>query len=835
MKTPALHSPFIDGEVLGRAAGQASFFEGVMPQPRPQAPPATAAITGLRVEDAQGQALAGVAWALHQGTLILRGTLDPAGETGSLDNGPVKFDRSKPFRLHVAGHVCSIVSGAVLVVDDPAVEYGGALFDWHEAEHTDAARRQAFWKDYAQQRKQNPAPASWQFLQHDHVMRRPLRWLRGAAMPVFQAQPLAIRLGPLVRYTDHRQALIWLELQTPGLVRVRYGAAADPRRKPVAADVPPAVQLKHACSVRVGGRHFALVVLDSLPPHSVVQYTVELAPQPAVGPLPATAIDFTEAAFPAQLPAAALQAQQDALRSIAYSGSHWLYLRTLAQESQHLRFAHGSCRVYPGDTDAKGKFPGPDMLEQFGTAFLRQRALDEWPRFFMHSGDQIYADDLGKTLGHTLVLQRHAATLPGPNGPDRLSRGAWAGRFALRCAPRNTLLPAPPKTALETVRRHRLSFANPALIEDAIERAELAVRRQALHAGVSAPPQQKFQVRNQLLWQVPVEARDMPHIDLQRGLLMPQLFRVKNPQEQDVRLAHPAAGDTGGVHAADFAEYAATYEQAWRVPGARQALAHLPSYMIFDDHEVSDDWNADPGWLASVHAPGDPLRMWPLTMTDALVAYWMYQGWGNLEPAVAAADQRVQIIDSHRHSGTDALPALRRLVHARAVLPTKKGVDRSKLLNWNFAVPTGGTPFLAVDLRTDRDVNGHGGMSDSRVRWLGTALRAARTPAAFIVLPVPMLMPAPMMFAMRNPGIPAFITGALSTRAFQRSADLEHPAMNLVWDQIKGLLQALQKAGSPLKTLVIVSGDIHFSCNLDAQLKPSGAQPGQHPPQLQHV
>ncbi|PYQ54937.1 MAG: hypothetical protein DMF78_03985 [Acidobacteria bacterium] len=70
----------------------------------------------------------------------------------------------------------------------------------------------------------------------------------------------------------------------------------------------------------------------------------------------------------------------------------------------------------------------------------------------------------------------------------------------------------------------------------------------------------------------------------------------------------------------------------------------------------------------------------------------------------------------------------------------------------------------------------------------------------------------------------ARLAGARSTVAFKRSADIEHPAGNPVWDQIKELLRRLQRTGR-LKTLVILSGDIHFSCNLDGQLPGSGRPP----------
>ncbi len=817
MKPPAPRSPFVDGEVLGQPAGMDSPFEHVMPEP-PRTPMPALAASGLRILGPDGQPLPGAAWRVHQGTATFRGVTDAFGDTGLLAMSGPAFDRAQPFRLHVDGYVCSIVSGAVLRVDDPAVMYGGPDFDWHAADSADPQVKRAFWADYAARRGRDGAP--FRFIQHDHVMRRPVRWLAGSGMAVFQAQPLAIRVGPLVRYTDERQARIWLELDAPGLVRVRYGAAPSATAKPTGS--PPAQeQQRHVCSVRVGGRHFALLTLDGLSADTTVVYTLELAPQPPTGPLPVTEIDFTEAAFPRKLPTAVLDAQQKALRLASVIGSSWLFLRTLPTRSDGLRFAHGSCRGYPGDDSGSPDEPRHDLLDHFGGEWLRTHEIAQWPQFFVHTGDQIYADDIGRHIGRSFAEQRFAATVPGPAGVDGLIGGAWAGRFARRHVARAAVLPLPDATKLKAqvddLDHERNTARNPQIIEAAVERARRALKRRAVHAGATAPPARKLQVLNHLLWEVPVDPDDQPLVDPRRGLMQRPTYRILKPEVRDIKLPYAPAGDVGGIHAADFAEYAALYEQAWCVPGARRALAHVPHYMIFDDHEVTDDWNADPGWLARIHDRSDPLQMWPATITDALAGYWVYQGWGNLAPAVAAADARVAILERARRQGHDALPELRRLIHDHAVAPTKKGAARTKLLDWNFRVPTPGAPFLVVDLRTNREVHGAGGMSKPRLDWLETALRAARTPAAFVVLPVPMLLPAPLMFAMNHPTVGAVAAGHRTTADFKRDADIEHPATNLVWSQFRDLLPRLQRAGSPLRTLVIVSGDIHFSCNLDGQ------------------
>jgi hypothetical protein len=61
------------------------------------------------------------------------------------------------------------------------------------------------------------------------------------------------------------------------------------------------------------------------------------------------------------------------------------------------------------------------------------------------------------------------------------------------------------------------------------------------------------------------------------------------------------------------------------LPAVRRVLANLPTYMIFDDHDVTDDWNLTGGWRDRVHASPVGRRI----VANALAAYWAFQGWGN--------------------------------------------------------------------------------------------------------------------------------------------------------------------------------------------------------------
>lgn len=61
------------------------------------------------------------------------------------------------------------------------------------------------------------------------------------------------------------------------------------------------------------------------------------------------------------------------------------------------------------------------------------------------------------------------------------------------------------------------------------------------------------------------------------------------------------------------------------LPRASRAMAHLPNYMIFDDHDVTDDWNLSALWEATTYEHPFSRRI----IGNALIAYLLCQGWGN--------------------------------------------------------------------------------------------------------------------------------------------------------------------------------------------------------------
>lgn len=856
----------------------------------------------VNVVDEQDKPITDGDYAFRQGNTIERGQF-------SKERGGFAFfgkvDPARPFVFEIGDRACAIRSGAFLDPDDPGIEYGGSWFDWTLVRDYKNPDKE-FWPHYLMAMKQDTGPDTSRrsvdrFWQHEHITRRPIQLTQaarqGSSRVVIQAIPMQIRSGPLARYTDHGRATIWLELVTPGMVKLYVKDDAGGQWQ------------AYASTVRVGGRYFAIVEVDGLKEGSYYQYTLDLAPLPGAGPVPMEPQDF-KGVFPV-LNTGTRNAIGEQLKKASRQGSTWLRFRTLRRKyDKSLRFATGSCRWYPGD-EVKGWKPdklGPDMLDGLGD-WLRRHSPPLWPEFLFFGGDQIYADEIGDKHHEEIIRGRFSSRLPGPTDRSattvsaRLVDGAWAGRFAHRYKEINPLSKTWLKHArvvkdglkkldsiyadypilkslrddlvtkqqlvvsYETERNKRRDVAGAKQESDyekkMREAIQLLPKVEALE--ISTAPYQAFQpywlsaredveanprayryrACNFLLWSIPTYERELPTLPDQA----PSEIGVRKSSQH----GHPSANE--GRHAADFAEYSFLYERAWTSSAnVRLLLGNVPTFLMFDDHEVTDDWNVDAAWMRMIHSPKDHYRMWPKTITDALCAYWMYQGWGNKPPSQwkKERDPRAGILATAQRAGTDALPELRKLIHAACVAVPTTRPPGTPDVTWHYRLPFD-PPFLVPDcrsrkrmipaeddlMRIDHDKNPPQSqtLDKGQIDWMRGALSASKDPVAFIAPSTPLLLPKAPMQIMTDPGafakawaadstfdtIRALIAPTPSprlTKIFRRAKDLEHMVRDKSWRDLWDL--AAGKKNTAMKTLVLVSGDVHHSYCMTANLPGSG-------------
>ncbi|HEY9641092.1 MAG TPA: PhoD-like phosphatase, partial [Coleofasciculaceae cyanobacterium] len=148
---------------------------------------------------------------------------------------------------------------------------------------------------------------------------------------------------------------------------------------------------------------------------------------------------------------------------------------------------------------------------------------------------------------------------------------------------------------------------------------------------------------------------------------------------------------------------------------ARRALANVPTYMIFDDHDISDDWYLNQAWCLRVLS--QPLGR--RTVQNGLLAYAIFQAWGNTPEQFQHRKPGARLLaaaeDWSASAGTDtsASDAIARylgLPPATATgLPALRlegevwVLDRDReTLQWHYAVRSSCHEVVVLDTRTWR-------------------------------------------------------------------------------------------------------------------------------------
>jgi hypothetical protein len=141
-----------------------------------------------------------------------------------------------------------------------------------------------------------------------------------------------------------------------------------------------------------------------------------------------------------------------------------------------------------------------------------------------------------------------------------------------------------------------------------------------------------------------------------------------------------------------FDEYTKLYLESWRDPEVRWLFATVPSAMIFDDHEIIDDWNTSASWRQEMSR--EP--WWRERISSGLASYWVYQHLGNLGPDELAADPLYAKITSV----ADATDLLRDF--GRSVDEPGSAENTDQPYQWSFALDVGRTRVIMLDNRCNR-------------------------------------------------------------------------------------------------------------------------------------
>ncbi|MFJ3668147.1 alkaline phosphatase D family protein [Streptomyces sp. NPDC090106] len=263
-------------------------------------------------------------------------------------------------------------------------------------------------------------------------------------------------------------------------------------------------------------------------------------------------------------------------------------------------------------------------------------------------------------------------------------------------------------------------------------------------------------------------------------------------------------GDPPGDEVADYEEYTRLYHESWLDPEIRWLLSTVPSSMVFDDHDVIDDWNTSAAWLADMRATD----WWRERLLSGLMSYWVHQHLGNLTPAELATDPLYAAV-RETPDGTDELRAFACAADA----------DPASV-RWSYRRDFGRVRLLMVDTRAARvlDEGNRAMLHPGAAAWLREQALDERESYDHLLIgtSLPWLLPHLVHDAEAwNAALCRGDRGARWARFgenLRRRADLEHwAAFPASFEALAGLIAEAGSGDAAPATVCVLSGDVHHA------------------------
>jgi hypothetical protein len=269
-----------------------------------------------------------------------------------------------------------------------------------------------------------------------------------------------------------------------------------------------------------------------------------------------------------------------------------------------------------------------------------------------------------------------------------------------------------------------------------------------------------------------------------------------------------------GEEVIDFEEYTWLYRESWQDPIIRWLFSTVSTSMVWDDHDMSDDWNISRSW----HEEMDRKQWWHERAIGGIMSYWIYQHIGNLSPR--ELDEENEIYAQVR-GNPDATEALHNW--AKSIDSTAAGT------RWSFCRDIDGVRAIFMDSRAARVLTRERrSMFDDEVwDWI-----VDHTNGDFdhllIGTTVPYLLsPAFHDLEAWNERLGDGAWGGLVARLsekLRRAVDFDHwAAFQFSFQRMRELLEEIGsgKRGKPPASIVILSGDVHHAYLCDVAFKRS--------------
>ncbi len=283
-------------------------------------------------------------------------------------------------------------------------------------------------------------------------------------------------------------------------------------------------------------------------------------------------------------------------------------------------------------------------------------------------------------------------------------------------------------------------------------------------------------------------------------------------QMQEFIAARRSLEEEPGTELKDYAEYAHLYFLAWSEPALRWLFSWLPSLMIFDDHDIRDDWNTSVQWRADMEATS----WWHERIVAGLGSYWVHQHLGNLSVAERAQDELwVELRRRQDELGGEGEPDLTDTLDAFA----DRVDQRPETYRWSYARTFGDARLVVVDSRAARLLqrDRRSMLDDDEMAWLDEQL-VGDCEHLLIGTSLPYLLPKGLHYLEAwNEAMVDGRWGGRCARLGERlrtAFDLEHwAAFNDGFERVATMVTEVAdgRRGTAPASVLFLSGDVHHS------------------------
>ena len=616
-------------------------------------------------------------------------------------------------------------------------------------------------------------------------------------MPDFDDLPL-ILAGPIVRRVEPTLVSVWVALSEARSVELGvWTGITNAGSSGVFFGNGSADHSGTVSSIQIGSKlHLALATIDltasPLIPGQIYSYNLAFSGGAAAADL--SSLELLEDKGPATEPTQL---------GLGYLAGQLPSFTLPAISLENLKIVHGSCRKAHGH--------GVDGLAGLDKIIDRtQNDANQRPQQLFLTGDQVYADDIALMLLPQLTTAGAALLGADEELPLKTATGE------IKVAANNTNFPTSWRQELV---RQQAKFTSGEAASHALSFGEFCALYLFFWSNV--------------LWDDFID-KDAIFPDCSgTSDDCPDPTTTVNGLPAHLQTLYPADKRKEQIEAwyelhEDFEDQLDAVKVFKKtLPKVQRALANIATYMIFDDHEVTDDWYLTQDWRDKVLT--SPLGV--TVLRNGLTSFALFQAWGNDPVRYASGD----------HNNL--------LTQAQSLIPATGGPDASSanaldalfgfgssdpVVKWHFHVPSGPTTTVVLDTRTWRSFAGRlappGLISDVA---LDEQLPASLAPSPggevlIVVSPAPVLGLAAIEELAQPIGARGYFDFIDSVVIGQEPKITGYMEFDMeAWSLDSERFEALLARFNDMGKVVVLSGDVHygFSSKMDywkrAQPQPS--------------